>query len=475
MTGPTVHLGTFDAEVHWRPAGLAALPALADRRALAQVAVMDELLVGFCAPGDLLVTRRPVPASLRTALAESGIRPDYRSPVEGRAPGEHGEPAEDAVPAAHGEPAEGAVPVERAVLGDPELIALIAGHPRLAPYAVLPATVALARRTGHVDQLPDPAVVAEVNSKSYSTELAHRLGLPGGGRVVRALDDLPAAVAEASAAGATSTASATSMPGPPGPAAEPGVVLLKDPCGVGGRGILEVGSPALLRPILRALRRQVDEGRRVEVVVQPKWRKHRDVSGYLWIDPDGAVTVTGTQVLEHRGVSHVGIGPLPDHLADLLRAHDYPQTLRRIGAAVAETGYRGPLGVDSLLLADGTLVPLLELNARRSMGMLNLALDRRLRRGEARSHLWRLHLTVPEGSGIDPLLDALRAADALHTARSGVGVVPLTGVALRPPHARFECALVCPLAQVEQWRQRVRSAAASVGMWELGTTRSRAG
>lgn len=444
VAGPTVHLGTFDAESHWRPADLAALPALTDRRGLDQVAVMDELLVGFCAPGDLLVTRRPVPASLRTALAESGIRPDYRSPAG----------PEETDPARATEPVERAMPVERAVLDDAELIARIAGYPRLSPYAVLPETVALARRTGHADQVCDPAVVAEVNSKSYSTELAHRLGLPGGGRVVRALDDLPAAVAAAGVAG---------------------VVLLKDPCGVGGRGILEVDSPALLRPILRALRRQVAEGRRVEVVVQPKWHKHRDISGYLRIDPDGRVTVTGTQLLEHHGVSHVGIGPLPGDLADLLRAHDYPETLRRIGAAVAETGYRGPLGVDSLLLANGTLVPLLELNARHSMGMLNLALDRTLRRDGSRCHLWRLGLTVPEGAGIGTLLDALRAADALHTERSGVGVVPLTGAALRPPHARFECALVCPPADVEHWRQRVRSAAASVGMWELGTARSRAG
>lgn len=463
MAGPTVHLGTFDAEVHWRPADLATLPALTDRRGLEQVAVMDELLVGFCAPGDLLVTRRPVPAPLRAALAGSGICPEYRSPAE---PGSAGPPrAAPASPPGPGEadPSREAGPIERAVLDDPELTARIAGYPRLAPYAVLPATVALARRTGHAGQLPDPAVVAEVNSKSYSTELAHRLGLPGGGRVVRTLDDLPAAVAAADEAARAAGAAAT------------GAVLLKDPCGVGGRGILEVDSPGLLRPVLRALRRQVADGKRVEVVVQPKWHKDRDLSGYLWIDPDGRVTVTGTRLLEHRGVRHVGIGPLPDHLADLLRRLGYPETLRRIGAAVAETGYRGPLGVDSLLLADGTLVPLLELNARHSMGMLNLALDRRLRRGQSRAHLWRLSLTVPEGTGIGALVDALAAGNALHTRDGGVGAVPLTGVALRPPHARFECALICPPVELDQWRRRVRSAAASVGMGELGAAHARAG
>jgi hypothetical protein len=436
LDGQTVHVGTFDAEVYWRPADLAALPALTDRRGLEQVAVMDELLAGFCAPGDLLVTRRPVPVSLRTALAESGFCPRYRSPAE---PG----PAD---------PSTAAEPVERAVLRDVELTTLIASYPFLAPYAVLPDTVALADKTGHGTQLPDAAVVARVNSKSFSDGLVHRLGLPGGGRVVRSLADLPAAV---EAAG--------------------DVVLLKDPCGVGGRGILEISSPGMLRPILRALQRQVAHGKRVELVVQPKWRKQWDISGYLDVSADGRVELTGMQLVEHRGVSHVGVGPLPGHLADLLHRLGYPEALRAVGAAVAAEGYRGPIGVDSLLLDDGSLVPVLELNARRSMGMLNMAIDRRLRRGAARSHLWRLSLTVPDGAGIGALIDALRAGEALYAQRPGVGVLPLTGTGLCPPRGRFECALICPPDEVEPWRQRVRSAAASVGMTELGSVHTRAG
>jgi hypothetical protein len=222
----------------------------------------------------------------------------------------------------------------------------------------------------------------------------------------------------------------------------------------------------MLRPILRALRRQVTDGKRVELVVQPKWRKHRDVSGYLDIDADGRVTVTGMQLVEHQGVSHVGVGPMPDDLADTVRRQGYPEILRAVGAAMAADGYRGPVGVDSLLLDDGSLVPVLELNARRSMGMLNMAIDRRLRPGAARSHLWRLKLSVPEGAGIGTLIGALRTRHELYTERSGIGVLPLTGTGLGPPRGRFECALICGPADVPHWRQRVRVAAASVGMTE---------
>ncbi|MDT7642816.1 MAG: hypothetical protein QOC83_7104, partial [Pseudonocardiales bacterium] len=50
-TGPSevVRLGTFDAESWWRPADLAALPALGGGSDPA-VDAMDELLAGFCDP-----------------------------------------------------------------------------------------------------------------------------------------------------------------------------------------------------------------------------------------------------------------------------------------------------------------------------------------------------------------------------------------------------------------------------------------
>ncbi|NUT50030.1 MAG: hypothetical protein HOV94_22375, partial [Saccharothrix sp.] len=55
---PALRLGAFDAEGAWRPADLARLPAAPSSGG--QVEVMDELLAGLCAPGDTLVTRRPV-------------------------------------------------------------------------------------------------------------------------------------------------------------------------------------------------------------------------------------------------------------------------------------------------------------------------------------------------------------------------------------------------------------------------------
>ncbi|MDN0201113.1 hypothetical protein [Streptomyces sp. S.PNR 29] len=427
----TAHLGTFDAEARWRPDDLALLPAVADGRGRAQVAAMDEMLAVFCAPGDLLVTRHPVPSVLRQVFAEAGYAPRYLS-ATGAAEGSPTQDLEDTV--------------ERVLTRNAPMLAEIAACPALAPYAVLPDTRELAGRTGHADQLPDAGVVARVNSKVFSDDLAHRLGLPGG-RTVRSVAELTAAVQEA------------------GPTA-----VIKDPFGVGGRGILEVDEdrPAILRAIARSLEREVAKGKRVELVVQPKWAKRCDFSGYLDITRDGRVEFLGMRFVEHRGLSHVGVGPLPGDLADEAYRQGYPETLVRLGAIVAAEGYWGPVGVDSLLLDDGRIVPVLEVNARRSIGMLGMAMERRLGAGDLCVNLWRLSLGLAHEDAVDRLIDKLDSDGALHTERAPGGILPLGTTGLRPPRGRLECALVCPPQEVEHWRQRLTEAAQAVGATPMG-------
>ena len=407
------HWGTFDAEAHWRPRDLAELPAVGNRQGRRQVESMDELLACLCGPGDLLLTRHPVPERLREAWHDAGLRPRCH-PVSGA-----GDTA------------------EQAILGDPAALAALAGSTAVAPYAVLPATATLAGATGHAASLPPVTTVARVNSKSFSDGLVRRLGLPGAGRVVTSAAGLRRAVEEID-----------------GPA------MVKDPYGVGGRGILEIRSPAMLESVVRALHRQA--GRRIELVVQPKWAKRADVSGYVTIGRDGRATLTGVQVAHHHGTSHTGFGPLPPAVSDALDAAGYADTLLRAAAEVAATGYFGPAGFDSLLREDGRLVPVLEINARVTVGMLSAALDDRARRHGLRACLWRTQLAVPDGADAGDLVEVLRREDLLYLGGARPGVLPLTGSALLPPRARLECALFCPAEQTGRWRERLRAAAGQI-------------
>ncbi len=407
----TVRLGTFDAESWWRPTDLAALPSVGGDDPA--VGAMDELLAGFCTPDDLLITRHPLAAPIREglekALNNKGFEHLAVDPT-----------ATDRL--ALGDPALG--PIERHVLADPAVLARIHGR-ELTPYAVLPETWKLAEQW-----LPAPEIVAEVNSKTWSNELVRELGLPGAGQVVRSVDDLVTAVT-----------------------ALQFQALIKDPYGVSGRALIEVATPGVLRAVERVLRKQVDAGRRVELIVQEKYPKRHDFSGHLLLDRNGDWDFLGLQLMTNRGFRHFGSSPVPPGLID---EGWYAETLSEVVPAIAKTGYWGPVGVDAMLLDDGTVIPVLEINARQSLGLLSLDLDRRAAEHGLTGHLWQLELNVAPGKGIDDVFVAL--GNLLYDGGPEPGVTLLSGSTLAAPGGRIYVAIFCPAGQLNRWQQRLRAA-----------------
>jgi hypothetical protein len=320
--GRTVRFGTFDAERWWRPEHLATLPSAPGGRP----AATDELLAGLCDPGDLLITRRPLPDDLRAGLHAAGIEFDHRSV------------------------ATGDETVEAALRRQPELLA---GDVRIEPWAVLPGTPEFPGR-------PPVGVVATVNGKAWSHRLVEKLGLPGAGRLVRSIGELERAVEQTGYD-----------------------AVVKDTYGVSGRATLAVRTPGVLRAITRTLAKQT--GREIELLVQPHYQVQDDFSGQLYVDPDGRVRTLGVTLLHNDGFRYAGSEPAPAALTEKLTGLGYPDVLRTVGEQLAAAGYHGPAGVDSMLLTDGTLIPILEVNARCTLGLLTLKLAERWRdRGTTR-------------------------------------------------------------------------------------------
>ncbi|MEU4761665.1 hypothetical protein AB0H12_00335 [Actinosynnema sp. NPDC023794] len=390
---PVLRLGAFDAERSWRPADLARLPAVAAEGH--HVDAMDELLAGLCAPEDTLVTRHGLDPRLRAALADAGIA--FRHHVVPDGPGT----------------------VEELFARDPAAPELLRDND-FAPYAVTAPVAALA------PGLPAVADVAQVNSKAWSNDLVVELGLPGAGVVVRSTAELARAV--------------------------DGPVVVKDPYGVSGSGVLEVRSPGVLRAITRVLDRQA--GARVELVVQPLYDKLHDLSAHGELEPDGTWHWLGVRQVRNRGFRYAGSGPPGSD------AHE--QALRDAAAEVARRafaeGYWGPISIDAMVLPDGVLIPVLEVNARVSLGRLSLELDRRLGDGRRRCHLWQVELAVPGGVGVGALVDALRD-DGLHER-----CVVLGGGAVAPPTGRVHCALLSEPFTVDGLKDRVLASFGRAGV-----------
>lgn len=410
----TVRLGTFDAESWWRPADLAALPSVGG--ADPAVGAMDELLAGFCAPGDLLITRHPLAAPIREGLGQSFENLAFEHlTLDDPGPG----------------------PIERHVLANQAVMERIRGRD-ITPYAVLPETWTLAEQF-----LPAPGIVAEVNSKTWSNELVRELGLPGAGQVVRSVDELVKTV--------TSQEFQT---------------LIKDPYGVSGRALIEVATPGVLRAVERVLRKQVDAGCRVELIVQEKYPKHHDFSGHLLLDRNGDWDFLGLQLMTNRGFRHFGSSPIP---AGLIDEGWYAETLADVVPAIAKTGYWGPVGVDAMLLDDGTVIPVLEINARQSLGLLALELERRATEHGLTGHLWQLELNVAPDKGIEDVFVAL--SNILYRGGPAPGVTVLSGSTLAAPGGRIYLAIFCPAGELDRWRRRLLAAVTTADLNPRGQTK----
>lgn len=363
----TVRFGSCDAEHQWRPSELAALPTLRDPHAERLLRAMDELQAVLCGPDDVLLTsRRPV-AAFTELMRAAGFAGRHLE-----VPGDPDRPVEERL-AAHGLPG-------------------LAGA-RPAPYAVLPGTRAAAKALELAGELPGPEAVRLVNSKTWST----RLGLPGSGIVVTSLGELRTA------------------------AAAPCVV--KDPYGVSGQGNIVVDSPGRLALVERHLSRAPG---RVELIVQPLYTRADDFAAHLTVDGAGHVIWHGIRQIHNEGHSYRGSSaPEPELLRRLDRA-GYRATVESVAAEAATAGYRGPLSVDSMTTASGELIPVLEVNARLSPGMIAQLLGARL-------HLRNVPLRHTDSfERLVHLLDEKRLL-----VHDGRGVLPLAAGTLVPPRGWF--------------------------------------
>lgn len=304
----TVYFGSCDAEQQWRPADLAALPALRDPHTGRLYRAMDELRAVLCGPDDVLLTDKQPVAAFTQLMTAAGFGGRHLA-----VPDDPGRRVEDRL-------AEAA----------PDALAGLTGA-TCSPYAVLPGTREAVARLGLSGPVPDLDAVRLVNSKTWSTEL----GLPGAGTVVRSLSQLRAA------------------------AVTPCVV--KDPYGVSGQGNVVVDSPARLALVERHLARSEA---RIGLVVQPLFDRAEDFAAHLTVAPDRSSHWHGIRRVLNQGHSYRGsAAPSPELLARLERA-GYRETVEAVAAEAARAGYHGPLSVDSMMTAAGELIPVLEVNAR---------------------------------------------------------------------------------------------------------------
>jgi hypothetical protein len=226
---------------------------------------------------------------------------------------------------------------------------------------------------------PDPEVVARVHDKAFAQAVAERKGLlpPALAGLIDVLD--AAELADPQAALARVEAYSARLP-----AWTKGRFTAKPRVGTSGRGRVAGCAGALDRAALAGgLARLARCG---GALLEPWLERRADYSTQLYVDPDGPLVLLGTlvQVMAPSGVPF-GLRGLVDARGRVTSGAEVDAALREAAVAVAEAaraeGFRGPCGVDAFVFtgpdAAPVLRPVVELNARFTLGTLALAAVRR--------------------------------------------------------------------------------------------------
>lgn len=225
------------------------------------------------------------------------------------------------------------------------------------PWGWTPRIVALGESVGARLPFVSPETVRRVNSKLWSHALEQELGFVMRGACIAAdFAELREAVARAC------------------PGADDKWVI-KSPFGfaarerVLGRGALLEGAQATWA------RRQFAKG--VKLIFQPWLERVREYGVTFEITTGGEINFNGISDLQTNGAG-TGTGYLLGRRIDSpKRRTELEQLAQVIGKRLFREGYTGPAGVDALEHAGG-LHPLLEINARYTMGFVALAIERAL-------------------------------------------------------------------------------------------------
>ncbi|WP_046215534.1 hypothetical protein [Paenibacillus wulumuqiensis] len=421
---PVLHMGTFEAELHWREHNLAILPALPDREAEKIVTAMDELLFSFCKPGDLLLTRYAMDSAQRDYTRRLGfdfqsnttnLQPDetvLRTPIAAAAGAAQTiRPQQSARETSHPVSVFQLLYEHGSELADQLPLASAS----LSPFAWVPYIREASRRFGIDSQHPPLEIVRKVNTKRYSAEVKQRLGLANPGIYVTSTDQLEAVGREL---------------------LEQGTFMIKDNYGVSGKGNIHIESPAMLARIAGSIRKQEGKGRNVEFVLERYLAKERDFSCQFHITEQGDIEILSVQWLANSQFAYrESLSPDADFM-DLLERHQYFETMEQISRELYQDGYYGHVCIDSMLLQDGSLEPMVEINARKSMSLIKNSVDQYLRQHGLQGNMTNYTVSHDSSLSHEQLLDELQRSHLLFYPEKGQGILPLTSAALsvnQPP------------------------------------------
>jgi hypothetical protein len=384
-------MGEFNSEQYWRNPDWVKLPEIPNPSSRNIVLALDELLFLFCEDTDVLITRFKFNSVLKSYLSFLGFNFTSNSRNIQQ------------------NPAEREADLFQIIVDHPGRIWELAPQLRVRrsfnPYSLVCRWDRLAQTLNLNFSGPDLEIVKKVNSKVYSCRLSQALGLPGGGTVVENGREL------------LEKGEVLLKNGP---------FLLKDPYGVSGKGNILVQSIQILERLVKYFEGQARNGLTICFVIEPFLDKARDFSCSLKIDRTGRSELVSVQEMINRNFAYQGSVAADPAFVDWLDRKKYFDVIKKIAKNLYQEGYFGSVCVDSMALTSGAIVPIVEINARKSMGLINYRVDRYLSRYGLKGNLLFFNVGYRRGLRFEQVMEALNAAGLLFTPGKKCGVMPLS-------------------------------------------------
>jgi hypothetical protein len=387
------YIANFNSESFWRDEQLTRLPAIADDQADVIVGVMDELQFVFAETSDdRILTRLPMNAQHVTYLREIGINfSNNQEQIAGRDSNDVSYFRENLFEL-----------LCHSKLDRPSG----AGALRLSPFAILPFTDELHHINKFSNSLPTVGIVREVNSKEFSHFLARDIFGDAIGSMVYAADELMAAGLRL---------------------LNEGAFLIKDIFGVSGKGNLKIDTELVLKRICKYIKKQEEQGLSTRFLIEPFLDKAFDFCCQFNIDEQGKTTIISVHKFHNTGFAFSGSREADEGFNESLEGKGYFQTMREIGKRLFDKGYFGDVCIDSMMLTNAAVVPIVEINARKSMSLINHHMNKRLQSNYGKSGMMHsFSFTVPAHLRFSHLFDELNERGILFTKDSASGVLPLS-------------------------------------------------
>ncbi|MFC5468068.1 peptide ligase PGM1-related protein [Cohnella suwonensis] len=212
------------------------------------------------------------------------------------------------------------------------------------PYAVTPLEEEIANRCGLRMESASSAVHALINDKIFNRRMAEELGYPVcEGRVCGTAEEVRETFREL-------------LP-------KYSKVIVKEPYGASGKGLYIVEDESKLSPVLARLTRSAKARPESARWLVEGWHdKQADINYQIYIAPDGLVDVFSIKRQLLRETVYIGSQMPADLGEEMLRR--YREYGEDIGRYLHGIGYTGVAGVDSIVTADGTIIPIVEINGR---------------------------------------------------------------------------------------------------------------